>query len=260
MGGRGIDSEDMPTGGSGGGGRPFIPKVMLRDDGEFCRFRFLTEHDEIFWERFHKLGQGSDFRGYTVCLNSALDQDCECCEKDEKPPTTLFLAWVYEFSHFYPPTSEAKTALKKMKERDKDISIKKTKIGSALFFEVEVNEPMLMQYSTFFRGPIKTRAEHHGTLLDRPFEWIRNGERGEQQLSYVLEGLDKEKMPKELKELMASLPDLEDVALGRVETLDQDGEEKEEVDLTTDFKNEGSEKVTDDKLGLDDDNDEEDGF
>ncbi len=257
MGGRGIDSEDMPTGGSGGGGRPFIPKVMLRDDGEFCRFRFLTEHDEIFWERFHKLGQGSDFRGYMVCLNSALDQDCERCEKDEKPPTTLFLAWVYEFSHFYPPTSEAKTALKKMKERNKDTSIKKTKIGSTPFFEVEVNEPMLMQYSTFFRGPIKTRAEHHGTLLDRPFEWIRNGERGEQQLSYVLEGLDKEKMPKELKELMASLPDLEDVALGRVETLDQDGEEKEDSD---DFLEEKKEKSADDDLGLDDNGDEEDDF
>jgi len=257
MGGRGIDNEDMPTGGSGGGGRPFIPKVMLRDDGEFCRFRFLTEHDEIFWERFHKLGQGSDFRGYTVCLNSALDQDCERCEKDEKPPTTLFLAWVYEFSHFYPPTSEAKTALKKMKERDKDIVIKKTKIGSASFFEVEVNEPMLMQYSTFFRGPIKARAEHHGTLLDRPFEWIRNGERRKQQLSYVLEGLDKEKMPEELKELMASLPDLEDVALGRVETLEQDGEEKEDSD---DFLEEKGKKSADDDLGLDDNGDGEDDF
>ena len=111
MGGRGIDSEDMPTG--GGGGHPFIPKVMLRDDGEFCRFRFLTEHDEIFWERFHKIGQGKDYRGEKVCLNSALDQECALCESEEKPPTTLFLAWVYEFSHFYPPTSEAKKKFKK---------------------------------------------------------------------------------------------------------------------------------------------------
>ena len=252
MGGRGIDSDDMPTGGTGGGGRPFIPKVMLRDDGEFCRFRFLTEHDEIFWERFHSIGQGKNYRGEKVCLNSALDQDCELCESgDNNSPKTQFLAWVYEFVHFYPPTSEAKAALRKMKDRSKDIVISKTKVGDKPFFEVEVNEPMLMQYSTFFRGPIKARAERHGTLLDGPFEWIRAGERGTQQPSYVLEALDKEKMSKELKELMASLPDLEDVALGRVETLDG---EKEEGD--DDFLEEKKEKADD--LDLNGEDDEED--
>lgn len=259
MGGRGIDSDDMPTGG-GGGGRPFIPKVMLRDDGEFCRLRFLTEHDEIFWERFHRLMDGRNFRGFKVCLNSALDQDCELCESDERSPTTLFLAWVYEFSHFYPPTSEAKTALKKMRERDKDTVIKKTKVGDNSFFEVEVNEVMLMQYSTFFRGPIKARAKHHGTLLDRPFEWIRSGERGTQQPSYVLEALDEEKMSKEVKELMASLPDLEDVALGRVETLDGAEEKEDSEDDFTDAIDKSEKDDDKDELNLGNGNDDEDDF
>ncbi|KKL97935.1 hypothetical protein LCGC14_1829500, partial [marine sediment metagenome] len=103
---------------------------------------------------------------------------------------------------------------------------KKVKIGGATFYMEEVNEPRLMRYSIMHRGGIKSRAERHGTVLDRQFEWIRTGEAGSKKPSYTLDPLDKEKMPKEIKALIDELPDLEDVALGKVDTID--GESKEE--------------------------------
>ncbi len=66
------------------------------------------------------------------------------------------------------------------------------------------------------------RANKYGTLLDRDYEWIRSGEKGSKRPQYMLEPSDdgKEPMPKELVTIATGLPDLEDVALGRVETLD----------------------------------------
>jgi len=211
--GKGITSDEIPT---GGGGKNFIRHIRLRDDGESCRLWILTEHTDIFWERFHRNMVRVDgtlkYRGMKVCVNSAFGQACDLCDEGDNAGTQ-FLVWAYELQHFYP-------------EKPDKIETKKVKIGGATFYMEEVNEPRLMRYSIMHRGGIKSRAERHGTVLDRQFEWIRTGEAGSKKPSYTLDPLDKEKMPKEIKALIDELPDLEDVALGKVDTID--GESKEE--------------------------------
>lgn len=219
---RGITSEIA----SGGGGRNFIRHVRLRDNGEFCRLRFLTEGDEIFLERFHNVknsGGGGPRWATKICVNSAFGQACEYCEQaeaDERGPVgsarTEFLAWTYETLHFYP-------------NKPAKVETKAATVGSNKMYVEEVNEPRLLRASVMHRGPIKARMERHGTLLDRLFDWIRDGEAGSMRPTYTLEALDKEKMPKELSELAASLPDLEDIALGKVERLDGRGGDDDET-------------------------------
>lgn len=212
--GRGISSDEIPS--SDGGG--FIRHIRLKADGESCRIRFLTEHDEIFWERFHRNMVSGQYRGQVLCVKSAFGQACSKCEGDEstnnKPDRagTQFLAWAFEYAHFYP-------------EKPAKIETKKVKIGTMTFYMEEVNEPRLMRYSIMHRGGIKARAERHGTIMDSPFEWIRTNGSDPKKPTYTLEALDKEKMPAELKELISTLPDLEDIALGKVERLD--GEESD---------------------------------
>ena len=215
MGGRGVESdEDEITGGGGGGQRTFIPRVMLRDDGEFCRIRFLTEHDDIFWELHHRNMVGGDFRGYALCTKSATGEDCAFCNKGV-PANKHYFAWVYELSHFYPLTERAKETIKR-----RELKGKKVKEGKQTFYRVDTEEVLLMQYSGYHFGAVEKRAERHGTLLDRPFEWIRNGQPGDTDTSYIFEALDEELLSKELRGIAADLPDLEDVVLGRVSSLD----------------------------------------
>ena len=199
---RGIASD---ISGKAGGSR-YIRHIRLRDDGEFCRLWFLTEGDEIFLESFHNIdnpGSGPKWLS-KICVNSAFGQACEYCE--EGSARTEFLAWTYELLHFYP-------------DKPDNVETKKATIGSGRMYVEEVNEIRLMRASIMHRGSIKTRMERHGTLLDRPFDWIRDGKKGSKRPSYTLEALDVEKMTKELRELMETLPDLEDVALGKVERL-----------------------------------------
>ncbi|KKL12935.1 hypothetical protein LCGC14_2530820, partial [marine sediment metagenome] len=175
--GTGITSDDIPT---GGGGKNFIRHIRLRADGESCRLWILTEHTDIFWERFHRNMIDGKYRGMKVCVNSAFGQACDLCDEGDNAGTQ-FLVWAYELQHFYP-------------EKPDKIETKKVKIGGATFYMEEVNEPRLMRYSIMHRGGIKSRAERHGTVLDRSFEWIRTGEVGSKKPSYTLDPLDKEKM------------------------------------------------------------------
>lgn len=219
---RGITS-DVP---SGGGKRSnFIRHVRLREDGEFSRLWFLTEGDQIFWAEFHNVKNSESVgpRWYTkICVRAAFGQACENCEaaeEDSRGPVsrarTEFLAWTFETLHFYP-------------EKPAKVETKRATVGDMKMHVEEVNEPRLLRASIMHRGPIKARMERRGTLLDGPFDWIRAGEAGSKRPTYTLEALDKEKMPKELKELMAELPDLEDVALGKVERLDGKGGDDED--------------------------------
>lgn len=219
---RGISS-DVPNKSRGGGN--FIRHFRLRDDGEFARFWFMTEGDDVYVEEFHTVknsgGKGPKWSD-ELCTQSAFGQACKFCEQSRDDGSgvsyarTQVLIWVYETHHFYPekPTGDK-------------IETKKVKVNGRVMHVEEVNEPRLMRISIMHRGPIKTRFERYNTLLDRPFDWIRDGEKGSKRPSYTLDALDKEKMPKALKEVLESLPDLEDVALGKVTKLGGEGEEEE---------------------------------
>jgi hypothetical protein len=215
---RGIEG-DIPSGGSGTGSK-WIRHVRLRDDGDFSRLWFLTECNEMFWERFHNIDNPED-KGprwlSILCVNSAFGQACDLCEKDQS--RTEFLGWCYELEHYY-------------SDKPPKIETERVKMAGSTYYVQEVNEPRLMRYSIMHRGPIKTRFDRHGSICDRPFDWIRSGEKGSKRPTYALEPLDKEKLPKDLRDLIDELPDLEDIAMDKTRRLDgkpNDDEDKEET-------------------------------
>lgn len=192
---------DIPQGGGGGGG---IWHLRLLDDGESASIWFLTEYEDFFWERFHRAEDANGkYKGQQICVSSALGQDCQYCDNGDNPRTE-FLAWVYEMNHDFPTPTKGAVS---------------TKVGNGrrTVYRKEINEVRLLRASVMHIAAPKTRAERLGTLLDRPYEWVRGGEKGSTRPVYMLEPLDKEAMPGDVKALIAGLPDLEDVAFGRVD-------------------------------------------
>ncbi len=199
-----VGEGEIPQGGGGGGG---IWHLRLSDDAESATLWFLTEYEEFYWERFHRVEKpDGKYAGQKVCVASALGQECSFCDNGDNPRTE-FLAWVYEMNHDFPSPTKGATA---------------TKIndGKRTVYRKQTNEVRLLRASVMHLESIKMRANRLGTLIDRPYEWIRGGEKGTTRPVYMLEPLDKEKMPGEIKALIASLPSLEDVAFGRVDQTD----------------------------------------
>ena len=176
--------------------------VRLRDDGESCKLRFLTDADEFYYEWFHRVEVGGKYQGDKICVQSALGESCKLCEQGAKS-SMLFLAWVYEYHHDYPEPGDRR--------------VRVISEGSRTVYREEVNEARLLKASGMHKGSIKMRFERFGTLLDHDYEWIRQGVKGTTRPVYLLEPVEKTPLPKELADLCASLPDLEDVAFDRVE-------------------------------------------
>ena len=199
---------EIPTGG-GGGGAGFIRHIRLLDKGESLTMRFLTEFDDFFWERFHRVMEGGQFKGMKICVSSALGQACPQCEGGDRAGVQ-FLAWTYELTHDY---SSVPRNAQRMK-------LSKAQVGTRTIYREEVNEPRLMRYSTMHFDVIRDRFDEFETLLNHTFKWRRLSEAGDRQPSYLLEPAGEGGMSSELAQVIAGLPDLEDVAMGRVESLD----------------------------------------
>ncbi len=216
--GKGILGDDAPPEYSGGGGGG-IWHVRLREDAEYCRLRFLNDHDEWFWERFHRTFRVDDqgrkkFGGFKICVNSFLGQACDLCNGGSQANTQV-LVWCFEIEHFHTSApSNAKT--------------EQVEVGSRTYWKQVVNEPRIMRLPTAHLGTIKIKAERLGSLLGHEFEWIRSGVRDTKRPSYTLEVMKEAEMPKEIKEIAAALPSLEDVATGKAESTgiggDKDGD------------------------------------
>lgn len=201
---------------SGGGGGDFIRRVKLADDKESCRIRFITDGDEVFWDFFHRIMKKGSFAGFEICVNEALGQVCDICDEGgegAKKSKQVFL-WVWELDHDYI-------------EEPKGVECEEVKVGRRTVYRAEINDVRLMQYSTAHKSGINRQFDRLGTLLDHEFEWVRDGEKGTTRPTYMLEALEKNKASKEMHEAAESLPDLEDVALGKVQSLSDEEEEEE---------------------------------
>ncbi len=215
-----MGKDGPPTGGGGGNG-DFIRHVRLLTDKESCVIRILTEYENFYWEEFHRMMDGKQFKGMKICVNSALGQACKQCNDDDKAGTQ-FLGWAYELYHDYtenPP-------------HVKDEDLEEVQVGKRTVLREQVNEPRLMRASIMHFNPIKFQWDEEDTLLDREFKWVRIGERGSKRPTYILKAGGESEMPKDLRELAEGLPALEDIAFGRVETLDGGKAEAEEKPAT----------------------------
>ena len=159
---------------------------------------------------------GGVFKGYRICVSAALGRSCELCSREE-PTSTRFSGWVFEKTHDY---------RNKVEFKNKDIELKK--VGN--IWRREVNFPLLLQASIMHFNPIEFRQDMYGTLLNRDYSWIRVGEAGSRRPTYMLEPEPESEFSKELQDVRESLPDLEDVALGKITSLDGEREEVKEYE------------------------------
>ena len=191
--------------------REFIRSIRLKEDKESCRIRFLTDDDDIFFAAFHDAKFPPIFG--EVCVKEEFNRECTKCDNGENV-RTKWLAWVYEYTHDY--TSKG--------DIPDDVEDYETlELGSGRkIYRVEVNDVGLMCYARGHKGSIVHFSEKYGTLLDRDYEWSRNGRAKDMETSYMLEPEDKGKLSAELKKLMSELTDLEKVAAG-----DTDDDEEE---------------------------------
>lgn len=207
--------DGRPTGGGDGGS--FIRQVRLRDDKESCTLRFLTDYDDIVWERFHRVLEGGQFRGMRACVSAALGQACEFCSGGDRP-NTLFMAWTYVYAQDH------------ASKPDRPGEFERARVGSREVWRERVEEVRLLQASISHFDALELRHDRYGTLTDRDYEWVRVGPAGTKRPTYSLEPAEggKGPMTSELEERAGGLPDLEDVALGRVTSLDPDAPRAEE--------------------------------
>jgi hypothetical protein len=192
--------------GAGGSG---IYGLKLLEDQESCKIRFLTDHEDIYWDWFHRKMENGEFRGMKICPRS-LGNACEDCQAakvgdDKRKASMQVLAWVFEFEHYYTEPKEDR---------------KKVQLGAATRYMKVVNEPKLFRYAGAHMKAIEPTITRKGTLIDRDYEWIRAGKKGDNKPQYTLEQSgEPSDLTDELQTLALALPDLEDVALGRVTSL-----------------------------------------
>lgn len=237
---------NMPTGGT------FFKHVRLYDDQESAIIRFLTEADEVFWGPFHRVmrhtQKGVQYWENVFCVGE-LGQTCEYCREDSSV-SIQFLAWVYQYKMYHAKQVEGS---------------RQVDVNGLIRYEEENNEVRLMRYSHMHKGGIEMRLQRYGSLTDRVYEWIRTGVRGTNRPTYMLEPVgDPTEMPAELAELAKSLPDLEDIAMGKVRSLDgktSDGQKltrtatpsanKQVVDVGKQEEEEGLVQELDENTGFD---------
>lgn len=217
MAGRGLGAADEHAR-STGRGRGGVFHVRLTEDQESCKLRFLTEHDDVYWVECHRaLDANGRFAGWKACPLS-YGQPCTMCAADDRPQTQI-MAWVYEYYHDYTKPADGREAVR---------------VGTVTRYRVQVNEVRLWRYSIMHRGAMKMRVDRYGTITDRDYEMIRAGEKGTTRPNYMLEPAgDPGKPSAAVSEAAKKLPDLEDVAFGRVTSMT--GEAAEPAEPAKDY-------------------------
>ena len=210
----------------------WIPALVLKDDGESSRIRFLTDEDEFFLEYQHWVDR-KDIKGFYPCLQTSLDQPCELCESDDertRKARNFFFAWVYEYYHDYTEKGQNRRPVKE---------------GKITLYREDINSVKLLRLPSGHKESIVMRAKKFGTLLDRDYDWTRSGERGDTSTQYILDASDegKKPMPKEFVALAAKLPDFEDVAMGRVTSLKPQEKKEDKAPWVVDDEAESTKKT-----------------
>ena len=216
------DQEPEDKSNVGGGARNFIPPIKLGENKESCVFRILMERPDFVYQEFHKRFDGKEFAGYDLC-DAMLDKRCRLCnDRDDKiaRTNTQFFIWVFERYHDYVDEDSIPNWV------DED-TIEEIQIGKRTVLRAQVNEPKLLKYAYAHFNPFQEQWDEEETVTDRDFKWTRTGEPRDMKTSYSLRGGTIEKMSKEIRAIAKALPDLEQVALGLVTSIDGDDDEEE---------------------------------
>lgn len=215
--------------GKGGGGK-YIRHVALKQDKESITFRFLTEHDDIWFDKFHRFQAERDGKTFwtTEVCSKTFGVACRFCAKEEWPRMEI-LAWVFAFYQDHPKRTDAPGS----------DDWEKVKVGATgVRFRETLNKPLLFRYSATHRGPISTLVEDEGSIINANVEWVRTGEPRDTRVSYNirLSDYDSSELDDTIANWAATLPELEDVAMNRTRRYDgktDDEDSEERADRTT---------------------------
>jgi hypothetical protein len=193
---------------SGGGG-----KYIFIADTESYLFRFMLDGDDIVSGYFHRVpvtrGDKSWFQE-VPCE----DDECAYCssaDDDINKRTYKFLnwIWVYHIDHV---------------EQDDDGKWEEVEKKDGIFYRETVGAPRLLKQGYFFSKVITALYGKYGTLLDRDYECIRQGEGLKTNYSVFPE--DKKAMSKKIKSAIDKLDDLEEIAFGKSTKDDEEADEE----------------------------------
>ncbi|KKL15706.1 hypothetical protein LCGC14_2502890 [marine sediment metagenome] len=217
-------------------GGKFIPYVRLKDHLDLVRFRPVTEPEEglarangtphvLINGEFHTVpdvsATGKRFFNTVTCQlipaeGGELTGSCVHCDEGVNR-STQFVLWVYVYAYYH---QIARGGLPQVK------------LGNLTCFKREVKRFEIWQDSFFMSEALKMKVLQHPTLLDRDLIVTRFGAKGSQQVRRELEAAGESPMPEGILAQAQTLPSLEDVAYGRVTSLDGSGPAAPTVELS----------------------------
>lgn len=199
------------------GNQDFIPRFIVRNDGDVGRHRHLLEESAMVMVPLHEVPttfkSGKSFRMDTLCSRTVVyaqdgpdfsdpPESCPHCISEDADVKNLWwkgITWVYVYSIFH----EQRTG------RNSDTWGPATR-GQGEYaiagFVEKINAPQLMVLRSTIGDKVWEMAGRYGTLLDRDYDLIRNGKR--RQPFYDLVQHDPTVETDEVKKVRESLPDL----------------------------------------------------
>ncbi len=203
-------------------------RLLFLGDGEHARVRFLTDTDDIIEAGMHELEETTP-RGKRYVKRYCSREDtgsCQYCSDGGIPKKTLFLwAYVYEIMH-----KQQNPALDLDANAQRWPQVKSP--GGGVYYKEEVNGVRVFRTkrgkSNSIQDAFINYADEYGTWCDRDYKWSRNGKG--MDTTYSLAPKDPAKMPKDIKEIQKSLPNLSDYVTGKIFSFNPEVEEEIEPD------------------------------
>lgn len=208
-------------------GNNYIPFLRLKD-GEFAEVRFLNSTDEMRSLRQHNVKmispKGNSYWKNKLCLKAhGTGQECPHCNNQNNASTYLYTwVWVYEIYH-----------LNQNQKLNNDPSAEKWdkgQIHGETRFKQSIDGPMMFRLPAGAKGKRRRKLiqleDEHGTLMDRIYKIRRDGTGTDTE--YELIARDPSEMDEEIEIKMQSLPNVRDVAIGKVITFGNGESESQE--------------------------------
>lgn len=208
----------------------FIQYMRLADDGDIVRFRIVSEHEEercaesglpsyLISAMFHRhkalSSKGREYFTATLCgmeedEAGELYGECRLCD-EEVARSLQFMVWAWVYAVFH-------------KKQNADVKNQwaRGKLGEMVMYKEPINKFMVWQDGFFSSQMLEGRIQRYGTLTDRDYERTRRGARGQTQVKYELDSLDPTELSPEVRRQLPGLPDLMDIATGKVRTMSGD--------------------------------------
>ena len=200
--------------------------------GDIAFIRFLTDVEDVYWHRFHRIPQRSRMgKTYSQWKYCAVEDegDCKYCsldplvdKNDVRIPRTRFFFWVYVKGILH-------------KSPAKDGSWKEIKYAGDTYYKEEKNRVQIFETGPGQGGAteakLKNWAKRFGTLTDRDYEWVRQGTEVS-DTSYDLIPVEKKTVLKDEEEIKKGLMDLEELIKSQTKDTEDvvlPGSENEEV-------------------------------